>query len=116
MKKIKILFLILSCAACTKNSTSSDGTDCSSLTGVTFASNNGKMYALIASHCSGTNCHSAGGKEADEFIVTDNYTSIHALLSKAADEVTEKAMPPSGALTESEIQMWSCWKDAGFPQ
>lgn len=116
MRKIKVLFLILTCAACTKNSTSTDGSDCSSLTGVSFASNNGKMYALIASRCSGSNCHSAGGKEADEFIVSDNYASIHSLLSKAADEVIEKAMPPNGALSESEIQMWSCWKDAGFPQ
>lgn len=103
--------------ACTKTSNEdTTSNDCNGIEGATFSSNNGKVLAIMTGKCAGSSCHSPGGKEADEFLVSSDLSGITSMLSKASSEVLDKSMPPGGGLTDSEIAVWKCWKASGYPQ
>ncbi len=102
-------------ASCTSNFNSST-IDCSTVTGATFNTNSGKLEALITTRCSGSSCHSAGGREAGRFLAIDNYNSVKPFLTQGANSVLRGNMPQGSSLSTTELAQWQCWKDAGFPQ
>ncbi len=117
--KYKFKYLIVSIfltvvLSCTNESTVI--TDCSTVTGATFTSNNGQLSSMIQSKCSGSTCHSTGAKEAHEFLATTDYNAIKSFLAKGANSVLNGSMPEGSKLTSAELGLWQCWKESGFTQ
>lgn len=118
MKKITIVSAVAGCIllmSCKDNSSTST-VECSTITGATFTTNNGLMASMIQSKCSGSSCHSAGGKEAKEFLVSSDYNTIKSFLSKGASSVLNGSMPEGSKLSATELNLWQCWKENGFTQ
>lgn len=101
--------------ACSKSSDTAN-VDCSTISGATFTSNSGKMQAIISANCSGSSCHSAGGREAGRFLVSSSYATIQPYLSQGSSAAFSGTMPPGGGLSSSDLAVWKCWRNAGFPQ
>jgi hypothetical protein len=104
------LVLVVSCGK------ESSETDCSTVTGATFTSSGGRMSSLIASSCSGNSCHSVSSPHAGKFLASTVYASVKPFLAAGAREVINKRMPEGNPLPDSQIQLWQCWQDAGFPE
>ena len=77
------------------------------------------MKAVISNKCTNGNCHGAGGEGSEHWEYSDNYNTMKEHFDHMYDAtVLEKEMPPSGSpqLTQEEINMFQCWKEAGFPE
>jgi len=115
----KLKFLFVSAVFSTLISCTSDTAvvaDCTTITGATFSTNSGKLSSMIQSKCSGSTCHSPGGKEAKEFLATTDYNAITSFLSRGATSVLNGSMPEGSKLSTAELELWQCWKESGFPQ
>lgn len=118
MKKIVLSSFVTLCVAAMgcKDDSTTNTVDCSTVSGAAFSTNNGLMSAMIQSKCSGSSCHSAGGKEAKEFLASSDYNTIKSYLSKGATSVLNGSMPEGSKLSTSELNLWQCWKENGFTQ
>ncbi len=115
MKKNKILFFmfligIIAVASCGKDDDDGgdDDLDC---TTVTFS---GVIAPIIANSCATPGCHNANA-------VVGDYTTYAGLEQRATDGtmefevITERTMPQTGSLTQTELDQFQCWFDAGAP-
>lgn len=102
--------VFVSLNSCKKEEEAPD-VDCSTISGATY---NAKVKPIIDTYCVG--CHSAG-REAESEGVYTTFADVSTHKNHIYDEaVLEKAMPPTGALPDSLINILHCWKEAGFPQ
>ena len=102
--------------ACKKDD---DKVDCSKITGSTFSSNSGKMQAILSNKCGSGTCHGAGGGGTAHWTYSAQYESISTHFDHMYESVfVDKTMPQSGspALTQDELDVFQCWKEAGFPK
>lgn len=93
--------------------------DCSKVTGATFTTNSGKAESLLKSKCDGASCHAVGGDAASHWALNGDYDKMKVHFDHMYEEaIEEKKMPPAGApaLTQAEIDLFQCWKEAGFPK
>ncbi len=114
LKFLTVLALFSLLFSCTNDTTVV--ADCNTVTGATFSSNSGKLSSMIQSKCSGSTCHSPGGKEAKDFLATTDYNAIKSYLSRGATSVLNGSMPEGSKLSTAELELWQCWKESGFPQ
>jgi uncharacterized membrane protein len=94
-------------------------TDCSKTSGATFTSNSGKVENLLKTKCGGASCHAAGGAAASHWALNGDYDKMKVHFDHMYESaITKKTMPPTGAaaLTQAEIDLYKCWKAAGFPK
>ena len=85
--------------------------DCSTISGATY---NLKVQEIISENCLG--CHATGGS-AEGDGVFETYAQAKSKGEDIYEEsVLSKSMPPSGALSDSLINILHCWKEAGYPQ
>jgi len=83
------------------------------------ATYDGDVKAIINS-CSNASCH--GGTNMNIPENTRNFTSFiglnavtnSGLLVKRV--ITDQDMPPSGALSQAQLDLLQCWADAGYPE
>ena len=102
--------------ACKKDD---DKVDCSKVTGATFISNSGKIQTILANNCSSITCHGAGGDGTQHWTFTTEYDSLVPHFDHMYEAVViEKVMPRPGSpqLTQEELDVFECWKQAGFPE
>jgi len=86
------------------------------------ATYNGAVKAIIDVNCATSGCHSGPG--ANTFIPTNaqDYTSFigidgslnNGFFTTRVLEVMD--MPIGSTLTTNQIEILTCWKDAGFPE
>lgn len=71
------------------------------------------IKALLDNNCTQSGCHGSNS-------INGNFTSFNSLQGYEASihdrTVVRQNMPPSGSLTEEEIQLLECWKAAGYPE
>ncbi|MFN4254421.1 MAG: hypothetical protein ACK4Q5_05405 [Saprospiraceae bacterium] len=106
-------------SACKDKTEEGREVDCGKVTGATFTSNSGKMQTIVANKCGTSTCHAAGGDGSQHWAYSAEYDSLTPHLDHMYEGVIlEKAMPPAGAtpLTEDELDLIQCWKEAGFPK
>ena len=85
--------------------------DCTTIDGATYDL---KVQEIISENCLG--CHATGGS-AEGDGVFETYTQAKNHGEHIYEEaVLSKSMPPSGALSDSLINILHCWKEAGYPQ
>ncbi len=83
------------------------------------ASYEGDVKAII-SGCANSNCH--GGTNMDIPEVSRDFTTYAGLNAVTTSGIlvkrviTDKTMPPSGALSQANLDILQCWADAGYPQ
>ena len=71
------------------------------------------VLPLVTTKCAISNCHNASAAGG---MVFQNYSQISAAKARINQRVVvEKSMPPTGALSASEIAILKCWIDAGTP-
>ncbi len=96
-----------------------DPTGCELVT----ATYNGDVKAVINASCAASGCHS--GANANAAIPEDDkdyttYAGIKASLDDGSFNtraIIDKTMPPSpGELTAEQLELLTCWKDAGYPE
>ncbi len=110
-----IKYLSLTCIlACTSKT---EEVDCSSLAGSTFSTAGGKLQGIIQSKCSGSDCHSVGGKASIHWAIED-YPKLQLHFEHMTEAIESGEMPPAGAtkLSSEEKDLFECWSKAGFPQ
>lgn len=72
------------------------------------------MKAIIDSKC--TSCHRAGGSSANQGIYT-SYSALQARTNAMFEEtVNRKTMPPTGPLSQTDLDAWKCWRENGFKE
>ncbi len=70
-----------------------------------------EVLPLVTSKCAIATCHNS---TASGGIILQNYAQIYAAKIRIYTRgVTEKSMPPTGALLPSEINIIQCWIDGG---
>ena len=109
-------FFALASNACKKDD---DKLDCSKITGATFSSNSGKVQAIIANKCGSTSCHGTGGAGTAIWTNSAQYENVSVHFADMYESVfVKKTMPKTGStqLTQEELDVFQCWKDAGFPK
>ena len=113
MKKSTFLIFLLFAGliivtSCKKDDDGGTSLDC---TTITYSSD---IAPLIASKCSTAGCHDAGS-------VVGDYTTYAGIETKAKNGdmekavITDKTMPKSGTLSQTELDKIQCWLDAGAP-
>lgn len=73
------------------------------------------IWPLIQGHCATTGCHVAGGTGNGIF---SGYDPVKAKVDNGSFHqrvVVQRSMPPSGSLTECQLQKIQIWLDAGAP-
>jgi len=74
----------------------------------------------LLSGCSNSNCH--GGTNTDIPEESRNFTTFAGLNTVISSGslvqrvITDQTMPPSGALSQSQLDLLQCWADAGYPE
>ncbi len=69
---------------------------------------------LVQTKCATGGCHDAA--TAAGGAVLETYTQIAGMASRIKQRcITDKTMPPGGALTDTEISILSCWISSGTP-
>lgn len=105
---ILMILVLVVFQQCKKNDT--DNVDCSKVN----AAYNADIRPLVAARCNTTGCHTSGYANGDFTfyeglkVSADNGT----LMSKV---VTNKTMPPSGALSQDDRNKFECWIKNGSP-
>lgn len=91
---------------------------CDSVTGATFSSNNGRLSGILQNKCGTSGCHLSGGEGSAHWVFSMNYDDLSSEFPPMYDAVIAGEMPPAGApgLTQSELDAFKCWHDAGFPE
>lgn len=110
------ILLAVAINACKKDN---DKVDCSKVNGATFTTNGGRMQAVLASKCTNGNCHNAGNDGSQHWVYSAEYDSLTQHFEHMYEAViVEKEMPQAGSpqLTEEELDVFECWKQAGFPK
>ena len=77
---------------------------------VTYDAN---VSSIITSQCLG--CHASGSSLGD----LSDYTNLMVAVNSGQFKdrvITNKSMPPSGALPADQLQLISCWLQNGTPQ
>ena len=69
------------------------------------------IYPIVSSKCAISGCHDA---TASGGVLLQNYTQINAKTGRInVRALTEKSMPPTGALLPAEINKLKCWIVSG---
>ncbi len=88
---------------------SNTAVDCSTLS----AKFSADVSPIISSQCATTGCHDA---TASGGIVLQTYSQVAAAKDRIQTRaLTEKTMPPSGPLTNQQINAIQCWINSGAP-
>lgn len=117
MKKNKILFFmflvgIIAVASCGKDDDDGGDGDLDCTT-VTFS---GVIAPIIANSCAVAGCHNSSATA-----MVGDYTTYAGLEERAKngtmefEVITEMTMPVTGSLTQTELDQFQCWLDAGAP-
>ena len=71
---------------------------------------------LINGNCMGSTCHSAGSSHGD-FTSYANLGTVIANVELEKEGLINQTMPlGSGFLSQSELTMFRCWVDNGYPE
>lgn len=103
--------------ACEKEPVTED--PCESI-GATFSSDGGKMVGIFESKCGISGCHVTGsvaGDSAWNFVA--QYDSLAPYFNLMYDAVVNFGfMPPDTMpqLSDTDMDVFECWKEAGFPE
>ena len=113
-KRIVLLAVLVFSTLVTFNACKHDkipNVDCTTIDGATYDL---KVQEIISENCLG--CHATGGSAADNGIF-ETYAQAKNKGGDIYNEVvTNKSMPPSGALPDSLINILHCWKEGGYPE
>jgi hypothetical protein len=107
------LFLIGSCKE------KGDELDCGAISGATFTSNSGEILNLLDTRCNLSGCHATGGFGTTVWTFSTDYNTLSPVFEQMYQAVVVNSiMPPDSAsqLTSDEIDLFTCWQDAGFPE
>ena len=92
-----------------------DAEGCSKTIGVTVArGNTGVSYAsqikgIITTNCALSGCHDAGSGSRN----WTNFANLKSHASSIKTRVVNRTMPPTGSLSQQNIDLISCWVDDG---
>ncbi len=118
MKKIRIIQILFLAVGLFCYASCGDDEPCDAH----IATYDGDVKAIINNSCTTSNCHSgADGNpnlEADAIDFT-NFAGMDRVLSDSAfikQVLIEKTMPVGSPLEAEQIEILTCWKDAGFPE
>ena len=92
-------YLILNFNACKKETT------CSST-----PTYDGEVASIVNANCAISGCHGSGSTINGDF---STYSGISAKSANVKTKVSDGSMPPSGSLSDSDVQTISCWVDGG---
>lgn len=108
------LLLLAFTISCSYNSSDMD---CTAVTGARFSSSGGQIQTLIQNKCSGSQCHSTGGKGAVQWVI-GSYQDIKPHFDQMYEAVKSGVMPEAGSptLTAEELDRLECWQQAGYPE
>lgn len=113
-KRIVLLAVLVFSTLVTFNACKHDkilNVDCTTIDGATYDL---KVQEIISENCLG--CHATGGSAAGDGIF-ETYAQSKNKGDKIYDvTVLGKSMPPSGALSDSLINILHCWKEGGYPE
>ena len=101
---ITLFSILISCKKDT--SSTSTSTTCTSTTTISYAKD---IAPIMATNC--TNCHGSGQKSAG--ISLHTYSSVSQFANSSLSAIQNGSMPPSGKLSSSDIQKFSCWISQG---
>jgi len=105
-----LLFIALACVSHTNQ-------DCDSISGTTFSSSGGQIQTIINTKCSGSDCHSSGGKGTVQWTI-DTYNNLKPKFGAMYEAVENGTMPEAGSapLTPDELDRFECWAKSGYPE
>lgn len=114
---ITTLALFTLIAACEKEQVNND--PCDNIIGATFNTSGGKMVGILESKCGVSGCHAPGGIGTPSWTFYPEYDSLEPYFNDMYDAAIGIGfMPPDTMpqLSDNDMDVFECWKEAGFPE
>lgn len=108
-----ILLLLIQLQACTADEIPEPTTALEEACDTLPAAYNDAVKTVLENNCTLSGCHGSGALNGD-FSSYGNLQGYEASIH--ARTVVQQNMPPSGSLSEEELQILECWKAAGYPE